>query len=163
MHKRCFEMVTAFLFTETPSELPFLLSGQEFTPRFYLASGQTRCFAGKHCQTDPSPRQVITRTNSSFLTRRGGCQPLSLLFSASWLRKGYVQSKRVACPPRAAWETVQTPAGSRAGLGILSAGYPAVGTGDILCPPREDRARAGWGRFRRGRCSPKTQARQFLP
>lgn len=147
-------MVTAFLFTETPSELPFLLSGQEFTPRFYLASGQTRCFAGKHCQTDPSPRQVIKRTNSSFLTHGGGCQALSLLFSASWLRKGYVQSKRVACPPRAAWETVQMAAGSRAGLGTLSAGFPAVVPGGILCPPRQGQGGAGLEVFRR---SPKNQ------
>lgn len=105
-------MVTAFLLTETPCELPFLLSGQEFTPRFYLASGQTRCSAGKHCQTDPSPRRVIRRTNSSFLTHRGGCQALSLLFWASWLTKGYVQSQRVACPPRAAWEAEQIAAGA---------------------------------------------------
>lgn len=156
-------MVTAFLFTATPSELPFLLSGQEFTPRFYLASGQTRCCAGKHCQTDPSPGQVIRRTNSSFLTHGGGCQGLSLLFSASWLRKGYVQSKRVACPPRAAWETVQIPAGSRAGLGRLSAGCPAMGTGDNLCPPREEQARGGWDWLRSVRCSPKNKAGQILP
>lgn len=126
-----------FYSQKVPSELPFLLSGQEFTPRFYLASGQTRCFAG----TDPSPRQVIKRTNSSFLAHRGGCQALSLLFSASWLRKGYVQSKKEwLVLLGAAWETVQIPAGSRAGLGTLSAGLP------WHVPGGESSAPAGKGR-----------------
>lgn len=130
MHKRCFETATAFLFTSAPTELLFLLFGQKLAPRFYLASGQTRCFAGKHCQT----RQVIMRTNSSFLTHKGVCQP-PLCYS----RLPGLQ--RVTCKLNdwlvllcwlQSWADFSWQQ-HRAALGILTAGYPEMVTGDILC------------------------------